>query len=46
MVHRIYVTIRGVGVDLLVIVGRTIVFNNWGARFFFHKANMRHPQLL
>ena len=46
MVHRTYIKIRGVGADLPLVVGRTVVLNNCGARFFFHKANMRHPQLL
>jgi hypothetical protein len=46
MVHRSYVQIRGVVVDLPVVVGRAVVFNNCGARFFFHKANLRHLELL
>ena len=35
MVHRTYVKIRGVGADLPLVVGRTVVLNNCGARFFF-----------
>jgi hypothetical protein len=46
MVHRTCVKIHGVGADLPLVFGRTVVFSNCGARFFFHKANMRHPQLL
>jgi len=46
MVHRSYVNIRGEGADLPLVVGRTVVFSNCDARFFFQKANMHHPQLL
>jgi len=35
MLHRNYVKIRGVGADLSLVVGRTVVFSNCGARLFF-----------
>jgi hypothetical protein len=46
MVHGNYVKIRWVGADLRLVFGHTVVFNNFVALFFFHKANMRHPQVL